>query len=70
MSSEDESEDELRAKLASLREQHRDLDNKIIALEAGLNADQLAIRRLKKQKLLLKEQIQTVEDELLPDIIA
>lgn len=70
MSSEGESEVELRAKLASLREQHRDLDNKIIALEAGLNADQLAIRRLKKQKLLLKEQIQTVEDELLPDIIA
>ena len=64
------SEQELREKLSALQEEHRDLDSEIIALEASVNADQLAIRRLKKHKLMLKEQIQKIEDQLLPDIIA
>lgn len=63
-------EQELREQLDALRLQHRQLDTEIITLESGFNADQLAIRRLKKQKLNLKEQIQKIEDQLLPDIIA
>jgi hypothetical protein len=64
------SETELREELVSLRAEHRQLDNQIIALEVSATADQLEIRRLKKQKLVLKDQIQSVEDQLLPDIIA
>ncbi|MFV0298819.1 MAG: YdcH family protein [Hyphomicrobiaceae bacterium] len=61
---------ELREKLMSLRDQHRALDHEIVALEADTNADQLLVKRLKKQKLLLKDQITSVEDMLTPDIIA
>ncbi len=64
------SEQELREQLAALRADHRNLDQDIIFLEDSINADQLTIRRLKKQKLLLKEHIQKIEDQLLPDIIA
>ena len=46
------------------------LDNEIVTLEATGTADQLLLRRLKKKKLSLKDQIQAVEDQLLPDIIA
>lgn len=60
----------LRDELNSLRAEHRKLDDEIIALEANVNSDQLTIRRLKKQKLALKDKIQTIEDQLLPDIIA
>lgn len=66
----DQDENELREQLQNLQAEHRKLDEEIIELEAGLTADQLTIRRLKKQKLLLKEKIQKLEDELLPDIIA
>jgi len=48
----------------------RDLDEAIQALEASINPDQLMLRRLKKQKLGLKERIVKIEDELIPDIIA
>lgn len=65
-----DNEQELRNQLDKLRSEHRALDSEIINLETGLNADQLTIRRLKKQKLALKEQIQKIEDQLLPDIIA
>ncbi len=61
---------ELREQLVSLRAEHRDLDEEIVALEASGLADQLLIRRLKKKKLALKDQITSVEDQLLPDIIA
>ena len=60
----------LRIKLAVLRRQHRDLDDAIAALQAGATADQLAVRRLKKQKLRLKDEIARIEDILTPDIIA
>lgn len=66
----DTSEQELRQQLEKLQAEHRSLDQDIIALEESINADQLTIRRLKKQKLLLKERIQKIEDQLLPDIIA
>lgn len=61
---------ELREQLARLRAGHRDLDDRIAGLEASGAADQLLIKRLKKQKLSLKDQIMVVEDQLLPDIIA
>lgn len=61
---------ELREALVKLRAEHRALDDEIVALEAGGTADPLTIRRLKKKKLLLKDQITSLEDQLLPDIIA
>jgi hypothetical protein len=63
-------EDVLRVKLEVLRREHRDLDAAIEALQSSLNPDQLTLRRLKKQKLLLKDRISRIEDELTPDIIA
>ncbi|NPD17090.1 DUF465 domain-containing protein [Xinfangfangia sp. D13-10-4-6] len=60
----------LRVKLEVLRREHRDLDEAIEALEQNGRPDMLTIRRLKKQKLALKDQITTVEDRLIPDIIA
>lgn len=59
-----------RVKLEVLRQEHRDLDAAISALEASAGADVLALRRLKKQKLLLKDRISALEDRLTPDIIA
>jgi hypothetical protein len=61
---------ELREQLVKLRAEHRELDQEIVALEASGVADQLLIRRLKKRKLTLKDQITSIEDQLLPDIIA
>lgn len=63
-------EEVLRIKLELLRSEHRDLDQAIQALEAKGTADQLTLRRLKKQKLRLKDQIAMIEDALTPDIIA
>lgn len=65
-----QNERELREELVKLRNEHRELDDEIVTLEASGTADQLLIRRLKKKKLALKDQIQVVEDQLLPDIIA
>jgi hypothetical protein len=63
-------EDVLRVKLEALKREHRDLDAAIHALEEKGTADQLTLRRLKKQKLVLKDRIAQIEDRLLPDIIA
>jgi hypothetical protein len=63
-------ERELREQLARLRAEHRDLDAQIVAEETSPLADQLQIKRLKKRKLVLKDQITGIEDRLLPDIIA
>jgi hypothetical protein len=63
-------ERELRELLVKLRTEHRDLDAQIIAIEVAADADQLQIKRLKKRKLQLKDQITAVEDQLTPDIIA
>ncbi|MGZ5850306.1 MAG: YdcH family protein [Methyloceanibacter sp.] len=67
-----ESEDirELRATLAKLKQEHRDLDSAINALELSGRADPLQLKRLKKKKLYLKDEIARIEDQLLPDIIA
>ena len=63
-------EEEMRKRLGALRIEHRDLDAAIDALEASGSTDQLQIARLKKRKLLLKDQIARIEDYLIPDIIA
>ncbi len=63
-------EDVLRVKLGVLAREHRDLDEAISALEEHTRPDQLTLRRLKKQKLALKDRIAKIEDELTPDIIA
>jgi hypothetical protein len=63
-------EGELREELVRLRNEHRMLDEEIVALEAIGGHDQLNIRRLKKKKLTIKDQITAIEDQLLPDIIA
>ena len=60
----------LRHKLAQLRQEHRELDEAIIALESSVERDQLRLTHLKKRKLSLKDKIARLEDQLLPDIIA
>jgi hypothetical protein len=60
----------LRHQLAQLKQEHRDLDEAIMALEAAQERDQLRLTRLKKRKLGLKDEIARLEDQLLPDIIA
>ncbi|NVO54383.1 DUF465 domain-containing protein [Rhodobacteraceae bacterium B1Z28] len=60
----------LRVELEVFRRQHRDLDEAIEALQAKGTADQLTLKRLKKQKLRLKDIIRLIEDRLTPDIIA
>ncbi|MEM6387628.1 MAG: DUF465 domain-containing protein [Pseudomonadota bacterium] len=64
-----EAEEVLRIKLEALRSEHRDLDAAIQALEEK-GTDPFAVRRLKKQKLSLKDRIALLEDRLTPDIIA
>jgi hypothetical protein len=63
-------DDELRKRLASLRLEHRDLDIAISALTDTGGPDLLQVARLKKRKLLLRDQISAIEDYLTPDIIA
>lgn len=63
-------EDMLRIRLDVLRREHRDLDEAIRALELNTRPDQLTLRRFKKQKLALKDQIARFEDQLIPDILA
>lgn len=60
----------LRETLARLKQEHRDLDGAIDALEESGRGDQLQLKRLKKQKLHIKDEITRIEDRLLPDIIA
>ncbi len=60
----------LRVKLEVLKREHRDLDEAIEALDDRVSADMLTVKRLKKQKLALKDQIKQLEDQILPDIIA
>jgi hypothetical protein len=59
-----------RAKLAALIQEHRDLDAAIEALAVAGGGDQLALSRLKKRKLQLKDEITEINNSLLPDIIA
>jgi hypothetical protein len=62
--------DALRMELARLRQEHRDLDVAVQALAATSNHDVLQLQRLKKKKLMIKDRISALEDQLFPDIIA
>ena len=60
----------LQVRLDMLRLEHRDLDGAIDALASLGQPDQLQLARLKKRKLRLRDEIATIEDRLVPDIIA
>ena len=61
---------DVKKRLAELKTQHRDLDDKINHLVESTPFDQLEVQRLKKRKLALKDQIMKLQSDLLPDIIA
>ncbi|MBB6123119.1 YdcH family protein [Sphingobium subterraneum] len=57
-------------RLELLRQEHRDLDSAISAFAESRPLDQLQLARLKKRKLLLRDEMAMLEDSLIPDIIA
>ena len=63
-------DEELQAKLIGLMTEHRDLDHAITALVETGPASQIQIQRLKKRKLMLKDEISQLQNRLIPDIIA
>jgi hypothetical protein len=65
-----EEERELRAQLGRLLQEHRDLDAAIEALQESPGSDLLQIQRLKKRKLVLRDRIKFIDNQLTPDIIA
>jgi hypothetical protein len=65
-----EEERALREQLARLLQEHRDLDAAITALVTSPGSDLIQIQRLKKRKLILRDKIRRIEDQLTPDIIA
>jgi hypothetical protein len=60
----------LQAELTRLKLEHKDVSDAVDALEALGQADQLQIRRFKRRKLMLKDRISQLEDQMTPDIIA
>ena len=66
----DLSDAKLRKQVALLRQEHADLSASIEALSAAPQPDQLLIARLKRKKLVLKDDILRIEAMILPDIIA
>jgi hypothetical protein len=60
----------MRAELLQMQQEHRDLGDAIEALHERVSPDLLLLQRLKRKKLLLKDKIQRLEDDILPDIIA
>ena len=64
------SPEEIMRRIELLRQEHRDLDSAIMALVESGARDQLQLARLKKRKLMLRDEIAMLEDQLIPDIIA
>jgi len=58
------------AQLAELRLEHRDLDAAIERLTLDIAADELAVKRLKKRKLRIKDMVAYLENQLIPDLDA
>jgi len=58
------------ARLRELRIEHRDLDDVISRLQLDMRIDELQLKRLKKRKLMLKDQITHLESKLIPDLNA
>ena len=65
-----EEQQQLRARLHTLESEHRDLDDVIERLADDKPFDQLKLQRLKKRKLVLKDEITLIRSQILPDIIA
>jgi hypothetical protein len=62
--------EELEQKLAELESEHTDLDQIIDRLREAPAMDFLQMKRLQKKKLMLKDQIERIRSEIIPDIIA
>jgi hypothetical protein len=62
--------EDMAQRLELLRVEHRDLDGAIVALQSLANPDQLAIARLKKRKLMLRDEMSWLQNQMVPDIIA
>ena len=58
---------EIVRRVSELKLEHRELDAEIDRLVADIQADELAVKRMKKRKLLLKDQIARLESDLIPD---
>lgn len=67
---EDVDEAAIRARLSQLAQEHADLDVAVQAIAMAPMPDMMVIARLKRKKLALKDEIQRLKDQLLPDIIA
>lgn len=63
-------DEELKERLVELKQEHKDLDDIITRLMSAQPVDFVQVQRLKKRKLALKDMIQKLESDLLPDIIA
>jgi len=61
---------ELKARIAALEIEHRDLDDVVARLGEDLYIDQLQLRRLKKRKLMLRDQLERLRSRLIPDLDA
>ena len=70
MDGEPANDEGLKAKIALLRQEHRDLDEAIEALVTGPNPDMFQVARLKKRKLALRDEIIRLSEQITPDIIA
>ena len=66
----DANQSAIRARIAELRQRHGDLDDTIATLQEAPYVDQLRLRRLKKQKLQLKDELARLESLLIPDLDA
>ena len=66
----DDDLDALREKLEELKQQHRELDAEIARLASEQSGDQLQMQRLKRRKLMLKDQMTALNGQIIPDIIA
>lgn len=66
----DESDEQVRRRLAGLKVAHRDLDDAIARMAEAPYVDELQMRRMKKRKLLLKDAIARLESRLIPDLDA
>ena len=60
----------IQRRILELQTEHRDLDEVVIALVSRADIDQLLLRRMKKRKLQLKDQISRLKSQLIPDLDA
>ncbi|NVP55672.1 MULTISPECIES: YdcH family protein [Rhizobiaceae] len=65
----DQEQAELRLAIARLRQEHEDYDAAINAM-IQVGCDALRVQRMKKKKLVIKDKISKIEDQIIPDIIA